>query len=77
MFSAKEAREKANGEMAVNEKEQLIVAESAIKKAVIDGNLHCYCYKWLNPPVIYKLEQLGYSVQNCSDQRDGTFKISW
>ena len=78
MLSAEEARVKAKDGISEKEKEQLAEAERSITSAVKNGEMWCYCYRWLNPKVIEKLQDLGYVVQNQSDQRDGTmFKISW
>ncbi|WP_053983407.1 hypothetical protein [Niameybacter massiliensis] len=78
MFSAEEARALTIGGKSEREKQQLEAAYRNIKQAVKNGSMWCYCYEWLNPPVIAELENLGYRVQRQSDQRDGTmFKISW
>ncbi len=78
LMAAKEAKEKAKSCISEETNIQLLEAEKSINEGVADGKEFCYCYKYLGKQAISKLEELGYRVQNLSDQRDGTmFKISW
>lgn len=78
MYTAKEAREKAEQSISDETKEQLEFAERCIGAAVEKGEMCCWCGKYLEDQAIKKLEELGYKVDNHSSQRDGVdFKISW
>ena len=78
LMKASEAREKSSNGVSAETNIQLLEAEKVINKAVDDGNTFCYCYKYLGVQAIKKLNELGYRVQNMSDQREGTiFKIVW
>lgn len=78
MFTAKEAREKAEKSISDETKEQLEYAEKCIEFAVEKGNMSCRFVKGLGKQAIGKLEGLGYTVTDRSNQRDGVeYKISW
>lgn len=78
MFTAKEAREKAENQISDKTKEELATAEYCINSAVQSGDMKCWCGKYLGKRAIGELEKLGYKVENHSNQMDGsTFLISW
>lgn len=78
LLDAKSAREKAASGADDRTKEGLEAAEKCINQAVKEGALWCWCYTYLTDRAVLKLNKLGYSVENCSNQRDGTmFKIKW
>lgn len=78
MYTAKEAREKAENQISDKTKEQLLAAENCIKRAVEDGEMKTWCNTYLNKQAVEKLNELGYKVENQSSQREGTsFLISW
>lgn len=78
LMNAADAREKARNTISRETGIQLLEAEKSINEAINKGQMSCYCYKYLAEQAVNKLSELGYSVQNQSDQRNGTmFKISW
>lgn len=78
MITAKEARKKAENLISDKTKEQLLVAEQGIEQAVKNGETKCWIGVYLGEQTIRRLKDLGYGVENHSNQRDGsTFLISW
>lgn len=78
MFTAKEAREKAEKSISDETKEQLEYAEKCIEFAVGKGEMKCRYGKKLGKQAMGKLEGLGYTVKDRSNQRDGVeYEISW
>ena len=78
MYTAKEAREKAENSISDKTKEQLLAAEHSIEFAVKNGEMKVWCGKHLGKQAIEKLNELGYKVEDRSSQRDGSaFLISW
>lgn len=78
MLSASEARKQAMSNVSDQTEIELLAAEKAIKKAVDNGEGKCWCYTYLHEQALSQLRMLGYQVNNCSDQRDGTvFEIKW
>ncbi len=78
MIKASEAREMCRNNISDKTESELLAAEKAIKVAVDEGKLECWCYTYLHEQSLNQLRLLGYNVDNCSDQRDGTmFKIKW
>lgn len=78
MYTAKEAREKAEKAISDETKEQLEYAEKCISFAVKNGEMSCWYGKKLGKQAIGNLKELGYTVKDRSNQRDGTaYEISW
>ena len=54
------------------------MASECINKAIENGEYYCWCNDCLHNQAINKLKKLGYTVTNCSTQRDGDcFRIEW
>lgn len=78
MYTAKEAREKAENSISDKTKEQLLAAEHCIESSVKNGEMKVWCDKHLGKQTIARLNELGYKVEDHSNQKDGsTFLISW
>lgn len=78
MITAKEAREKSENSISDKTKEQLLAAEQCIETAVKNGETKVWCGKYFGAQAIKKLKELGYTIEDRSNQRDGTtFLISW
>ncbi len=78
MITAKEAREKAENSIIEKTKEQLLMAQHGIEEAVKNGETKCWIGAHLGEQAIRKLRNLGYEIENNSDQRDGPiFWIRW
>lgn len=78
IIRANEAREQSKNNISETTTVELLAAETAIKKAIGEGNFSCWCYTYLHEQAIDNLRKLGYQVKNCSDQRDGDmFEIKW
>jgi len=78
MIKAREAREQSGNNIIDTTEIELLAAEKSIQKAVNEGKYSCWCYTYLHDQSVNHLRALGYTVKNCSDQRDGTmFEIKW
>ena len=78
MYTAKEAREKAEKSISEETQEQLEYAEKCISFAVGKGEMKCWYERKLGEQAIGKLKELGYTVKDRSSQRDGiAYEISW
>lgn len=78
MINAKEAREKAENSISDRTKEQLLIAQQGIEQAVKNGETKCWIDVHLGEPAIRKLKNLGYVIEEHSNQKDGsTFLIRW
>ena len=78
MYTAKEAREKAEQSISDEVREQLLAAERCIQFAVNHGEMSCCYDRSLKKQAIEKLQGLGYTVEDKSNQRDGiAYEISW
>lgn len=78
MISAKEAREISCSVSGSNVEIQLGSVEKKIKKAASEGLITCWHYEYLCQGAIELLSNVGYSVTNYSNQRDGNvYLIEW
>lgn len=78
LISAEEARERSESACSLGCSTELRIASECINKAVENGEYYCWCNNCLHNQAINKLTKLGYTVTNCSTQREGTcFKIEW
>ena len=78
LISAEEARERSESACSLECSTELRIASECINKAVENGEYYCWCNHCLHNQAINKLTKLGYTVTNCSTQREGTcFKIEW
>lgn len=78
LVSAKEARELSENACSLECRTELRIAGECINKAIDKGEYYCWCNYYLHNQAIRKLRQLGYTVSNCSTQREGDlFKIEW
>ena len=78
MLKASEARQNSKDNISSETEVELLAAEVSIKKSVDEGKFSCWCYTYLHEQTITYLRTLGYQVNNCSDQREGTmFEIKW
>lgn len=78
MYTAIEARKKAENSISYETKQQLSAAERLVGRAIENGEMKCWVHAHLGKQAIGKLEELGYKVENRSDQREGSlFLISW
>lgn len=78
LISAEEARERSEGACSPECSIELRIASECINKAIENGEYYCWCNACLHNQAINKLKKLGYTVTNCSTQRDGDlFKIEW
>lgn len=78
LISAAEARKNAINNISSEAEIQLLEVEKNITQALDKGQMSCYRYKYLNNQTISKLQELGYKVENCSCQMDGTmYRITW
>lgn len=78
LISAKEASKLSENACSLKYQTELRIASEYIKKAIDKGEYHCWCNYYLHNQAINKLRKLGYTVSNCSTQRDGDlFKIEW
>ena len=78
LISAKEARELSESACSLECSTELRIASECINKAIKKGEYYCWCNHLLHNQAINKLKKLGYTVTNCSTQRDGDlFKIEW
>ena len=78
MYTAKEAREKAERSSSDATKEQLLAVERCIGFSVNRGKTSCCYDAALREQAIERLQGLGYTVEDRSNQRDGmSYLISW
>lgn len=78
MWTAKEAKEMAENSISETTKKQLNKVEGYIMNAAQNGEMKCYCTEYLSSQVVSKLNKLGYTVTDKSNQKDGTsFLICW
>lgn len=78
LVSAKEARELSENSTSLECESELNTVHECIKKAIDSGEYFCWCNRYLHNQAINRLRKLGYTVTNCSTQRDGDlFKIEW
>ncbi len=78
MYTAKEAREKAERSSSDATKEQLLAVERCIGFSVNRGETSCRYDAALREQAIERLQGLGYTVEDRFNQRDGmSYQISW
>ncbi len=78
MYTAIEAREKAINSISDQTKKQLSTVDKYIKRAAESGETKCWIDNHLEKQAIGKLKELGYGVENHSNQKDGScFLITW
>ena len=78
LVSAEEARELSGNACSFECQFELSKASKSIQEAIDKGEYYCWCSYYLHNQAINKLTKLGYTVTNCSTQREGTcFKIEW
>lgn len=78
LISAKEASKLSENACSLKYQTELRIASEYIKKSIDKGEYYCWCNYYLHNQAINKLRKLGYTVSNCSTQRDGDlFKIEW
>jgi len=76
MKSAKQANEETY--VVANEEEIRCLKdiEKYINNAIKSGEYSTYYYDYIPENAIKKLKKLGYSIEDCSSQRDGdTYRI--
>ena len=77
-LKTKEAREKAERSSSDATKEQLLAVERCIGFSVNRGKTSCCYDAALREQAIERLQGLGYTVEDRSNQRDGmSYLISW
>lgn len=78
MFTAEEARNRANSMIVGKNKEQLTKIEKLVKDAVEKGELETHIYEYILKPIEEELTKLGYMVHPTTSFRNETMtKISW
>lgn len=71
-------RERSESACSLECSTELRITSECINKAIVNGEYYCWCYDYLHNQAINKLKKLGYTVTNCSTQREGNcFKIEW
>lgn len=76
-MSAEEARNKVNALEIGKNAEQLEICEKEINKAVERGYRNAIVGFYLNLPVKYRLEELGYKTESSSQYNEDYTSITW
>ena len=74
IFNAEEARKLAK-RIDIRELEEVL---EYIKSEANKGNYHCYYYEKVSDAIVSRLKELGFTLYDHDDQRDGYWlKIEW